>query len=63
MLHRELYRRAFSVFLEVVDLQGREQMLALDRACCGDPELRREVESLLRYHVKVEDRRPISDPS
>jgi hypothetical protein len=67
MADRTMYHRAVEVFLEVVDLQGESRTWALERACAGDPALRREVDSLLVYHDQGGPRRnaclPPSDAS
>jgi hypothetical protein len=44
-------QRAQAVFLEAVEAADpAAQAAVLDRACGGDPELRRRVEALLRAH-------------
>lgn len=45
----ELYALAKSVFLEAVDLSREERADFLDQRCSEYPELRAEVESLLKY--------------
>jgi eukaryotic-like serine/threonine-protein kinase len=45
----ERYREIDRVFQEAVELAPADRAVFLDRACGGDAELRREVESLLEH--------------
>ncbi|MDY7108655.1 MAG: protein kinase [Planctomycetota bacterium] len=49
-MERELYKRAKELFLRICDLPDEDRRAALDENCAGDPELRAEVEALLRHH-------------
>ncbi|MFV1965083.1 MAG: serine/threonine protein kinase [Pirellulaceae bacterium] len=48
----EQHARAKEVFLRALDLPADEQSPFLEGACGSDEDLRREVESLLRYHAE-----------
>jgi len=48
-MNADLHRRAKQVFLSVRELEGAPRRALLDEACDGDPDLRREVESLLDH--------------
>ena len=48
-MNADLHRRAKQVFLSVRELEGESRRTLLDQACAGDPDLRREVESLLAH--------------
>ena len=41
------WKRVESLLNEALDLEAEERPTFLDHACAGDPDLRREVESLL----------------
>src|SRR5271169_3053026 len=43
----ERWRQVKNLFEQVVSLQAAERQSYLEKACASDPELRREVESLL----------------
>jgi eukaryotic-like serine/threonine-protein kinase len=43
----EFWQQIQELFLQAADLTPRQQQAFLDTACAGDPQLRREVESLL----------------
>src|SRR5215470_3394854 len=45
----ENWERIQSLFLEALDLSPEERARFLDNACAGDPEIRREVESLIAH--------------
>src|SRR5581483_108007 len=47
----ERYREIDRIFQEAMDLASEERAGFLDRACAGDPEMRRQVESLLAHDV------------
>jgi hypothetical protein len=51
MMDQERYARVKEVFLRALEHRQEAQRRFLDEACGADPEVRREVESLLRYHV------------
>ena len=43
-----------AIFSEALELRSADERAAyLDRACAGDPELRRQVESLIAAHDRV----------
>jgi serine/threonine protein kinase/TolB-like protein/tetratricopeptide (TPR) repeat protein len=44
--------KVFKTFQAAVELEGESRHAFLDQACAGDPELRKEVESLLVYDEK-----------
>ena len=46
-----LHAPAKQIFLDAVAMSAAERPAFVDRACAGDPALRKEVESLLQYHV------------
>jgi tetratricopeptide (TPR) repeat protein len=46
----ERFRRADAVFDAALDLAGDDRQAFVERACAGDPELRADVERLLRSH-------------
>jgi serine/threonine protein kinase/Flp pilus assembly protein TadD len=46
-LNRGQWQQVQAVFQQVLDLTAAERGAFLDRACAGDPDLRREVEALL----------------
>ncbi len=50
---RGISEEIFSSALDIQDPKSRTTYL--DTACGGDPELREEVEKLLRYHARAED--------
>ena len=50
-IDRDRYGRVKEVFQQALERQRQDRRRFLDRACGGDADLRREVESLLRYHV------------
>jgi tetratricopeptide (TPR) repeat protein len=45
-----VHARAKDIFLDAVAMSAAERPAFVDRACAGDPALRKEVESLLQYH-------------
>jgi len=49
MTDAERHQRAKAIFLDIVTLPANERPGAIARACAGDDEMRREVESLLEY--------------
>jgi serine/threonine protein kinase/predicted ATPase len=49
MMGSPRHERATRIFLEVCDLPAGDRAARLDTVCCGDPELRAEVESLLAH--------------
>jgi hypothetical protein len=51
----EGYRRATEVFLSACSRTEDRRPAYLDLACAGDPELRGEVESLLKFHRAGEE--------
>lgn len=53
--HGPDWRRVEEVFGEAAELAGAARSAYLDRACGSDPELRREVESLLAHAAGEED--------
>lgn len=53
---RENWQRVETLFLEAVDLSPEERIRFLDKACVGDVEVRREVESLLTHDRASEQR-------
>jgi serine/threonine protein kinase/tetratricopeptide (TPR) repeat protein len=50
---QERWQRAKQVLDEAIAVESGERASVLDRACDGDPELRREVESLLSAHEQA----------
>ncbi len=62
-MDRERWRRLEEVFDRASRLTGDDRLAYLDRSCVGDPELRREVETLLGAddHPSGFIRRPILD--
>lgn len=53
-LQPERWRRIREIFAEALDADDRGRTEILDRACGGDPELRREVESLLSADSRIQ---------
>ena len=51
---QERWQRAKQVLDDVIAVAGEERSSFLDRACDGDTELRREVESLLSAHERAD---------
>jgi eukaryotic-like serine/threonine-protein kinase len=45
--------REVAVFTEAIKVSRQQRAAFLDRACGGDEDLRRKVESLLRAHDRV----------
>ena len=45
--------REVAVFTEAVKVPHRDRVAFLDEACCGDANLRRKVEALLRAHDRL----------
>ncbi len=58
----ELYQRARKLYLEVCDLDATARQAILERECKGDPELRAEVESLLRRREPPTATVPLREP-
>ena len=50
----ERHARLKEIFLKALDVPLRELPAFLDEACGDDDELRRDVESLIRYHLPKE---------
>ena len=55
-MNPERWQQVRQLFDEAVSLQAAERSSHLDKACSGDPELRREVESLLSSDQKAGSR-------
>ena len=51
MIDRQRYARVKEIFLQALRQREEAQRRFLDEACGPDREMRREVESLLRYHL------------
>ncbi len=49
-MNAERYQQVKQIFLAACQLEPGRVAALLDQACAGDPELRREVESLLEHH-------------
>jgi serine/threonine-protein kinase len=49
-MNAERYQQVKQIFLAACELQPGPAAALLDRACAGDAELRREIESLLEHH-------------
>src|SRR5215470_9677321 len=49
------YQQIKEIFQSVIELPRSEQAALLDRHCSDDPDLRREVESLIAAHGQAED--------
>ena len=54
-MNREEYQRVGEIYHAALERPTGERKDFLDSACGGDPELRREVDSLLRAHAQVGD--------
>ncbi len=52
-MERERYQELKRVFLEALELTGRDREDFLERACGGDEELQRFVEELLAEHATL----------
>jgi hypothetical protein len=50
-MNADRYQHVKQVFLEASELESGQVAAFLDQACAGDPELRKEVESLLLHHL------------
>ena len=59
----ERYRRVSRILIAVCTLEGEGRTKALDRLCRRCPELRGEVELLLKFHDRATDRGPRYLPS
>jgi hypothetical protein len=59
----ERYQQVMSVFLSALDLDRSEQAGFIERACAGDADLKREVESLLEHDRQSQGflERPVMD--
>ena len=54
-LSPERWEQVQRLFDEAIDLQGEDRAALLDEACRDDPDLRREVESLLAAYEQADD--------
>ena len=50
-MNADRYQHVKQIFLDACELEPGQVAAFLDRACAGDPELRKEVESLLQHHL------------
>lgn len=50
MTERDLYKRAKELFLRICDLTDEDRRPILDAECADEPELRADVEALLKHH-------------
>jgi hypothetical protein len=49
-MNAERYQQVKQIFLAACELEAGRVATMLDQACAGDPQLRREIESLLEHH-------------